>query len=406
MRRVAPALVTTLLTLGFFVVPAPAIAAEWAPGAEEFDIVVTKDVPVTMLDGRVLRADISTPTIKGTTTPAPGDFPVIMVQTPYGKSFGNSGLGELPAYLIKRGYLGVNVDVAGTGGSHGQSQLFGTQEGKDGAELIRWAAALPKSNGKVGLLGGSYLGIDQMFTAAEVGPNSPLKAIFPIATAADPFRDLFSSGGIVNMESSLGLIASYFGLRTLTPLAERGPADPIDTLSLVAEHALAGISFELQTGLDAMLQQGRVYDGPYWQERAPERVLQKIVDNGVPAYLVGGQWDVFQRGEPLLYSGLQNAHAGRPTTAPMVAGQNVTSRYQLLTGPWDHGNIGAGIDLYELELQWFDHWLKDIDTGIADTATPLHVIEPGGDTYSVANYPNVLADTQRLYFQSGKSSGR
>ena len=125
--------------------------------------------------------------------------------------------------------------------------LFGDTEAKDGAELVDYAAALPRSTGDVGLLGLSYLGIDQIFTAAaEVGPDSPLKAIFPIATAADPYHDLFRGGRLVNMESSLGLIAGYFGLRTFAPFAERW-TDPFDALGLSFEHGMAGIPFELQT---------------------------------------------------------------------------------------------------------------------------------------------------------------
>ena len=323
---------------------------------------------------------------------------MILVQTPYGKSVSQTGVGAVPPYLVHRGYLGVIVDVAGTGGSEGQSMLFGEQEAKDGAELVEWAADLPGSNGNVGTLGGSYLGIDQVFTAAAVGPDSPLKAIFPIVTASDPYRDLFVAGGIVNMESSLGLIAGYFGLRTFTPPAER-PTDLMDAIRLMIEHGLAGIPFELTTGLDALFQQGRVYDGPYWQERAPQRVLQQVVDNGVPAYIVGGQYDVFQRGEPLLYSGLQNAFSGRSVWEPMAPGQAATPRYQLLTGPWDHGNAGPGMDLDRIQLQWFDHWLKGLDTGIVDTTTPLHVVDTAGGAYDLTGYPDASVTPTAYHLQ-------
>lgn len=383
--------------------PAAATGATGATDAQpaKYDVVVEHDVPITMRDGRVLRADIHRPAIKGTNEVAPGRFPVILVQTPYGKSVGNSGLGAMNPYLVQRGYIGVIVDVAGTGGSEGQSMLFGRSEGLDGAEMVRWSARLEGSNGKVGLLGGSYLGIDQIFTAAAVGKNSPLKAIFPIATASDPYRDLFVAGGIVNMTSSLGLIAGYFGLRTLTPFAERS-ADPIDALKLSLQHGLAGIPFELTTGLDAVLENGRVYDGPYWQERAPQNVLDEVVANGVPAYLVGGQYDVFQRGEPLLYSGLQNAWAGRSVWKPMNRTQPVTPRYQLLTGPWDHGNQGSTVNLDAIQLAWFDHWLKGVDNDITDTRKPFHVQEPGGASYDVARYPAETTRYQRLHLQPGK----
>ena len=405
MRRVLSVLA---VCAGLVVAPSAPANAEplWEPGEATYDVVTTNDIPVTMPDGRVLRALIRAPAVKGTTTPAEGPFPVILVQTPYGKSVGDlSSLGGVDDELVKRGYLGVVVDVAGTGGSEGQSQLFGKQEAEDGAELVRWAAELPNSTGKVGLVGGSYLGIDQVFTAAEVGPDSPLKAIFPIATASDPYRDLFVAGGIVNMESSLGLIAGYFGLRTLTPAIERGPNDPLDALRLGFQHGLAGIPFELTTGLDVLFQRGRTYDGPYWQERAPQRVLQKVVDNGVAAYLVGGQYDVFQRGEPLLYSGLQNAAAGRSVWEPMAPGQSADPRFQLLTGPWDHGDQGEGADLLRRQLQWFDHWLKGVDTGVLDTTTPLHVIEPGGASYDIARYPSEQASYERYYLQAGKKLG-
>ena len=376
----------------------PRTLGGWTPGPAQYDVVVTGDIPITMRDGRVLRGAIHAPALPGTTTPAPGPFPVILVQTPYGKSID----GSANDYLVRRGYLFLVVDVAGTGGSEGQSQLFGQAEAEDGAELVRYAAALPHSTGEVGTLGLSYLAIDQLFTAAEVGPDSPLKAIFPIATAVDPYRDLFVSGGLVNMESALGLIAGYFGLRTFTPFEER-MSDPVDALRLSVEHGLAAIPFELRTGLDALFQRGRVYDGPYWQQRAPRRVLDRIVANGIPAFIVGGQYDVFQRGEPYLYSGLQNAWAGRPVTAPMLPDQPVTPRYQLLWGPWDHGNQGAGLDLDGLELAWFDHWLKGVDTGITDTDEPMQVVEPGGDRYRVGRYPSERSRVQRLYLAPGRA---
>jgi uncharacterized protein len=121
----------------------------------------------------------------------------------------------------------------------------------------------------------------------------------------------------------------------------------------------------------------------------------------VAVHLVGGMFDVFQRGTPLLYAGLQNAAAGRPVTAPMEPGQPVSGRYQLLYGPWDHSNQGSGADLTGLQLQWFDHWLKGRPTGIADTTTPRHVIEPGGRRYDAAAYPVESAEPTRFHLAGG-----
>lgn len=397
MKRAFGACATAVVTLGLFVHVVTENSAPAAADNEQYSVSTTTDIPVRMSDGRVLRARIDAPADPATGKPAAGKFPVILAETPYGKTLQP----PIPAFFVQRGYLGVTVDVAGTGGSEGQSQLFGNQEAKDSVEVIDWAAALPNSTGKVGMFGGSYLGIDQLFAAAAVGPNSPLKAIFPIDASVDPYRDLFTSGGIVNAESGLGLIAAYFGVRTLTPPLER-PTDIPDALRLAIEHAAAGIPFELTTGLDVLLEGSRRFDGDYWRERAPETVLANIVRNGVPTYLVGGQYDVFQRGEPQLYSQLQNVAAGRPQFAPMTADQPVDPRFQLLFGPWDHSTAGGSPEIYDAAMRWFDQWLKGRDTGILDTTAPMHVIEPGGATYDARSYPNEGATPERFYLDANK----
>lgn len=387
-----------------------AATGEDATGPGRYGIVVTRDVPITLADGTVLRADVHAPAEPATGRPAAGPFPVIVGLTPYGKRAGEDsgapGFGGLNPELVTAGYLGVVVDVPGTGGSQGRSQLFGAEEAAAGAQVIEWAARLPRSTGAVGMIGHSYLAIDQLFTAAAVGRDSPLKAIFPMSAATDPYRDLFVSGGAVNMESSLGLIGAYAGSRTLNPVRER-PSDPVDAAGLTLGHAAQTLDFEAGTLRDVLLDGPRRFDGPYWRERAPARVLRDIVRNGVAVFLVGGLYDVFQRGAPLNYSGLQNAAAGRPVHAPMVSGQPVSPRYRLLFGPWTHDDLGAGVDLTALQLSWFDHWLKGADTGITDTTAPLRVIEPGGAAYDAASYPVDPRGVTRLHLSSdGALTGR
>src|SRR4029077_20766946 len=119
----------------------------------------------------------------------------------------------------------------------------------------------------------------------------------------------------------------------------------------------------------------------------PGAVLTNVVANDIPAYLVGGEFDIFQRGEPLNYAGLQNAYAGRPSLAPMLPGQKVTGRYQLIDGPWEHLN-GSSVDVDPLELGWFDQWLKGEQTGIDRSRTPLHYNDLGtGHFVETTTYP-------------------
>ena len=166
----------------------------------------------------------------------------MLAQTPYGKrsatttqSFGEyGGDGHFP-YLVKRGYINAVVDVRGTGSSQGDFGLFSKRDARDGVELVRWAAGLERSSGKVGAAGYSYVGLNQIHTAAEIGRRSPLKAIVPSAAGIDLYRDLAFGGGIPNAVFAAG----WSGLRStmLTAPPDDPAKDPIGTLLGRAERA-------------------------------------------------------------------------------------------------------------------------------------------------------------------------
>jgi len=86
--------------------------------------------------------------------------------------------------------------VRGTGSSDGDFELFGPREIQDGVDLVEWAAKLAHSTGRVGMAGVSYLALNQLYTAAAIGPGSPLGAIVPAAAGNDLFRDIAFGGGI------------------------------------------------------------------------------------------------------------------------------------------------------------------------------------------------------------------
>ena len=147
-------------------------------------------------------------------------------------------------------------------------------------------------------------------------------------------------------------------------------------MQVETEHAGGLLSFHADSrARHARLNGDQRYDEAYWQARNPRNILKTVVANRIPAFLVGGWFDLFQRGEPLNYSGLQNAWPpSAPSSAPMQRAPEADGRYQLLMGPWYHVTAGDGIDMDRLQLPWFDRWLKGIDTGIdqtQDAAAPL-----------------------------------
>jgi putative CocE/NonD family hydrolase len=178
--------------------------------------------------------------------------------------------------------------------------LFDPIQQQDAIRVVNWAAKLPHPTGAVGTFGPSYLGIDQMLLAGSVGPHSSLKAIFPLVSANDIYSDTAFMGGLIDVEFDETYLGLTGLLNAMTPV--------IDTLSDPSLlSSLASIELDHMNGLatyhaaqttNVLAGGDEAYDGSYWQARAPQNVIQRIVANGVPAYLVGGEFDLFQRGEP------------------------------------------------------------------------------------------------------------
>lgn len=173
------------------------------------DIVLDKDVPVTLRDGVTIRVDVFRPA--GTER-----VPVIVAWSPYGKGQGTSasvmgvfglvGLdngivsgmekfeGPDPAYWCAQGYAICNPDIRGVANSEGDSVLWDRQEGRDCYDLIEWLGVQEWCTGKVAMSGTSYLAVSQWFTAAEQPPH--LAAINPWEGVSDVYRDLVMRGGM------------------------------------------------------------------------------------------------------------------------------------------------------------------------------------------------------------------
>ncbi len=374
--------------------------SHWMPEAATYGAAATNDVPVTMSDGTVLRVNVVYPTNLKTGQEASGRFPVLLTMTPYGKGSGTSAgvAGGADPYLVDRGYIEVIADVRGTGDSEGTWGIFDPIQTKDSVALIHWCAKLAHSSGTVGTYGPSYLAINQILAAGAVGGHSPLKAIFPVVAADDIYRDTSFMGGILDLEfdeAYLGLTGALNATNPLTDQLEYPDPGALTTVEIDHQEALQSY-YAAQT--ENILTDGsEAYDGSYWQQREPQNVLAAVVRNRIPAYLVGGEYDIFQRGEPLNYAGLQNAYDGRPVTEAMTPAQRVTGRYQILIGPWTH-LVASSLDYDTLELEWFDTWLKGERTGMGTTPTPMHVYDLGTGQYvETGHYPYTGASPTRLY---------
>jgi len=174
------------------------------------------DFPIAMDDGLVLRADIFRPI-------EDGQYPVILSYGPYAKGLsfqegypsawdrmvelhpdvtaGSSNLYQAweladPEKWVPDGYICLRVDSRGCGASPGFVDPFSPRETKDFYDCIGWAGVQPWSNGKVGLNGISYYGINQWHVATLQPPH--LAALCIWEGAADWYRDMTHHGGILS----------------------------------------------------------------------------------------------------------------------------------------------------------------------------------------------------------------
>ncbi|MGB8388907.1 CocE/NonD family hydrolase [Mycobacterium sp.] len=189
----------------------PAVIVTEAPA----DIVIDRDAEVRVRDGTVLRVNV----FRG---PGDGPLPTIVSIHPYGKDKLPTRRGKRwtfplqyhvtrqpdpvrfseltgweapdPAWWVKQGFAVVNADLRGCGHSEGTGRMLSRQESEDAYDVVQWTAGQPWCDGRVVMLGVSYLAISQYGTAALHPPA--LRAICPWEGWTDPYRDVAFPGGI------------------------------------------------------------------------------------------------------------------------------------------------------------------------------------------------------------------
>ena len=140
---------------------------------QSYDVIAQNGVAMKTRDGVTLYSDIYRPR-------ADGKFPVILMRTPYDKG---ASWAVTPSYQIAaHGYVVVVQDVRGRYTSEGEWYPF-RHESDDGYDAVEWVAALPSSDGRVGMMGGSYVGATQMLAAIAHPPH--LAGICPVVTASN-----------------------------------------------------------------------------------------------------------------------------------------------------------------------------------------------------------------------------
>jgi predicted acyl esterase len=213
------------------------------------------DVSVEMDDGLRLRADVFRPVTDGR-------YPVLLTYGPYAKGLafqdgypsawqrmvaehpdvahGSSNRHQNwevadPEKWVPDGYVCVRVDSRGCGRSPGYVDHFSPRETRDFYQCIEWAGVQPWSNGKVGLTGVSYYGINQWHVASLQPPH--LAAMCVWEGAADWYRDMTHHGGILST-----FWAHWYDMQVKTVqhgLGERGPRSRVTGALVCGDETLS-----------------------------------------------------------------------------------------------------------------------------------------------------------------------
>jgi putative CocE/NonD family hydrolase len=352
-----------------------AAAAIFAPAAQAAPVSMCNEA-IQMSDGVVLRANVFLPGDKG------ARVPVVLTTTGYNKdaaapsgtpcsSGSQAGLAASNTKLLDHGIAVMILDDRGTGASGGRWDSWGERTQQDYGEVLDWIQAQKWSDGRVGTQGTSYMGITSFLVAEQdaqrvaAGKPRAVQAIWANVPMADAYRDVTFHGGSIDS----GFIPFWLGLTSV--LSDIPPSntlqEPDQALPNYAGHLANGFDFAASKMVDSTTGGDGAYDGAFYRLRSP---VERIKDVKVPVVIAGGWWDLFQRGEPLLYESLVNSPNKKLFMMPQYHG-----------GPdatlWDTQKIGTEQDV---EVKWFEHWLKGADTG-ADKLPAVNLLTMGSDKW-------------------------
>ena len=363
-----------------------------AAAAESHEVTVERNVAAKMRDGVTLRADIYRPK-------AEGKFPVLLVRTPYDKQ-GISGFGHRAG---ARGYVVIAQDVRGRFESEGEWYVF-KNESQDGYDTVEWAAALPYSNGKVGMFGGSYVGATQFLAALAKPPH--LAGICPTVTASNYHDGWTYQGGAFeqwfNESWSTGLATNTMRRRAEKKADALGGTKVLPLISYPVLEAPSG------EGIAPYFKDWLAHPNfdEYWKESSIEDHYAQIQ---VPVLSFAAWYDIFLGGSLKNYVRLKTEGG----TEAARKGQRLVVSVGGHAGQSSTGKVGAvefgsklAMDGDEVTLRWYDWLLKGEANGV-EKEKPVKIFVMGKNEWREEDdWPLARAKNTKYYLHSaGAASG-
>jgi hypothetical protein len=378
----------TLLLAAAVLVPFPLARAEAAPPPQTMSLDMQQMIP--MRDGVHLAAMIWKPAhiTKPLTT--------VMLMTPYM----SQNAQKTASQFVQAGYAFVAVDVRGRGNSEGAfTPLRGN--GPDGADVIEWLARQPWSDGRVAMMGGSYLGMVQWQVMAEHPKH--LVAAMPTAAVYPGFDFPVTRG-----------IGFPYAIQWLAFTSGRTTSDEVfgdDKFWLgkwvdayEAKQPLSALADAAGTNRGAFLQwlDHHAYDA-YWEAYNPKPADYAGIH--IPILTTTGYFDADQPGALRYYQEFMR-----------YAPADARAHHYLLMGPWDHAGTrqpqkqlgglsfaeNSVLDMRKLQIDWLDWVLKGgkRPEALSDKVNYYAWGEGADEWRHAASLEGLSSHASRLYFSS------
>ena len=349
----------------------------WTMPASDSQYAVTEDTLVFMptRDGARLATYIARPV-------GNGPFGVVMQRTPYRRILHGPG-----RWWASRGYIFIGQHVRGREQSSGDVADFGdySTDINDGYDAVEWAAALPGSNGKVGLIGHSDEGRLAWFAAVSNPPH--LAAFSPTAASPDPWVVVPYAAmafGPINVDW-----ACLMRGRTMDPNTAE-----LDIGEAITHLPLADLPQRLGCGRIPMWDRWIAHPtlDAYWRQHAATTYLDKV---RAPVLSMAG-WHDDSRG-PTYYTDSLLHHPHHPNWH-IVMGTHAHKGVDYVAG--DFGPQ-ARYQYRDLQLRWFDHYLLGRNNGV-DTLPHLDIFVQGDNRWRTENeWPLARQHLTKWYVSSG-----
>jgi uncharacterized protein len=385
---------TLYVLLAFVVVLSAASSRVEGQEQQTYSVAVQNGAAMKTRDGVTLYADVYRPKAEGT-------FPVILMRTPYDK---NVSWAVGPAFeLATHGYVVVVQDVRGRYTSEGEWYPF-RHESADGYDAVEWAAALPGSNGKVGMMGGSYVGATQMLAAIAHPPH--LAGICPTVTASN-YHDgwTYQSGALEQWFDQNW--TTQLATNTLWRLIAKNTNALMGAPKLPLTDYPAFNYASLPAGADATAQLAPYYldwlahpnYDAYWKQWSIE---EHFADVRVPALHIGGWYDIFLGGTLRNYEGIK-AHGATDEARKgqrllvQIGGHAGFGRH---IGDVEFGDEALKFPSSKVVLDWYDYLFKGVQNEFAKDQ-PVHIFVMGANAYrEEADWPPPEAKLTRYFLHS------